>query len=85
MPDGHLQFWKYLYKVLPGELVVAGSFAAAQMRQNIHESTQQYNDIGIWYEEGEEQMTSDELESVVGKQIEIIDHVIRWITFAYTN
>ena len=77
MPDGHLQFWKYLYDVLPGKLVVAGSFAASQMRQNIHKSTQQYNNIAVWYEEEEEHMTADLLEAIVGKQSDTIDYGVR--------
>lgn len=36
---------------LPGELVVAGSFAAAQMQENIFGSHHGFNDIDFWYDE----------------------------------
>ena len=51
MPEGHLCFWKYLYNTLPNDLIVAGSFATVQMRENLHGSRHKYNDIDIWYDE----------------------------------
>lgn len=51
MPDSHQLLWKYLYKVLPNETIVAGSFAAAQMRHNLTGEVNKYNDIDFWYDE----------------------------------
>ena len=61
MPDSHLCFWNYLYDVLPNELIVAGSFASVQMRQNIHGSSHEYNDIDVWYKDNHDNVISANL------------------------
>ena len=61
MPESHLCFWKYLYDVLPSELIVAGSFASVQMRQNIHGSAYKYNDIDVWYDDDCDNVISADL------------------------
>ena len=68
MPDSHLSFWKYLYDVLPNEIIVAGSFASSQMARNLHGSTHEYNDIDLWYEDDYDNViTSDMLCAATGK------------------
>lgn len=68
MPKSHLGLWKHLYKELQNELVVAGSFAAAQMRHNKLGSTSTYNDIDFWYNEDHDKLiTETELQGLISK------------------
>lgn len=57
-----------MYDVLPNELIVAGSFASVQMRQNIHGSSCKYNDVDVWYEDDYDNViTADLLCAVASK------------------
>ena len=68
MPKGHLCLWKHLCEHLNNELVVAGSFAAVQMRYNKLGSTNSYNDIDFWYNEDHNNLiTEGKVESLIGK------------------
>lgn len=68
MPESHLAFWQYLCDVFPNEVIVAGSFAAVQMRHNLTGEEAEYNDIDYWYDEQEDNfMTPKYLREVIGK------------------
>ena len=68
MPTSHLCLWKHLYDKLQNEVVVAGSFAAAQMRYNKFGSTNSYNDIDCWYNEDHDNLlTMVDIEALVGE------------------
>ena len=68
MPKSHLCLWKYLYEKLQNEVIVAGSFAAAQMRYNKFGSTNSYNDIDFWYNEDHDSLlTKGDIEDLVGE------------------
>ena len=68
MPESHLCLWKHLYKYLSNEVVVAGSFAAVQMRYNKLGSTNSYNDIDYWCNEDNNNLiTKNEVEGLIGK------------------
>lgn len=51
MPRSQLAFWDFLSDQLDGDVIVAGSFAAAQMEHNAYDSHRGYNNINIWYNE----------------------------------
>ena len=66
MPPTHLALWRHLDDILSNELIVAGSFAVAQMRDNLSGDEMQYNDIDYWYDETEGAvMTLKQLESYI--------------------
>ena len=68
MPHSHLKFWKHIYDTFPNEVVVAGSFAAVQMRHNLTGEETEYNDIDYWYDEQEDNfLTTKSLMEVIGK------------------
>ena len=72
MPEGHLYFWKYLYDALPNDLIVAGSFEAVQMRENLHRSKHKYNDIDIWYDEDPDNYITVEALCTAASKLRII-------------
>ena len=68
MPKSHLCLWKHLCKNINNEVVVAGSFAAAQMRYNKLGYTNSYNDINFWCnEDNNSLLTKDKVEGLIGK------------------
>lgn len=68
MPGGHAAFWKFLYDVLPNEVICAGSFAAVQMKYNMFGSSYEYNDIDFWYDEAEDHsFVKGDLKSIIGE------------------
>jgi hypothetical protein len=48
MPRGHWLLWKYLKESWGEQIVVAGSFAAAQRQSNMTGRNFSYNDIDFW-------------------------------------
>ena len=68
MPGGHLALWKFLYDVLPNEVICAGSFASVQMKYNMFGSSYEYNDIDFWYDEAEDHnFVKGDLKSIIGE------------------
>lgn len=53
MPQCQLLFWNFLSDRLEGAVIVAGSFAAAQMEHNMYDTHHEYNSINLWYNEPE--------------------------------
>ena len=51
MPRPELAFWDYVSDQMDGDVIVAGSFAAAQMEHNIYDTHHGYNNINLWYNE----------------------------------
>ena len=67
MPSCHLALWKFIRGYLPGEVVVAGSFASAQMQNNLFGSHHGFNDIDFWYDEDHlGLLTSKKVREVIG-------------------
>ena len=68
IPEGHLQFWKYLNKAMSSKIIIAGGFASAQLQNNMFGNHVDYNDIDFWYDDHTYDSVDDkQLLKAVGK------------------
>lgn len=73
LPSIHVAFWDHVIcslKASIGDVVVAGSAAAAQMQYNIYGRNFEFNDIDFWYDDcGEKVLTLNDMDKMACKSL----------------